>query len=268
MDKRPIGVFDTGLGGLTTVKELERLLPNENIVYFGDTGRVPYGSRGGETIKKYAVQDMRFLHSFNVKAIIIACGTISSVAFEECKSVSDAPVIGVVEPAVNAAVKATKNSRIGVIATSATINSGSYEKAIYGLKPKSFVKCRACPLFVPLVENGYFGRGNKVAELVARDYLKDFDGTDIDTLILGCTHYPLLTDIIADIMPGVTLISSGRETAKTVVSALKQHDLLNEGNGAERFFVSDSTDSFTKLAGIFLEHPVTGHVEKVEIEKY
>lgn len=268
MGTRPIGVFDSGLGGLTVVKELERLLPDEDIVYFGDTGRVPYGTKGREVIKKYAVQDMRFLHKFDCKAVIIACGTVSSVAFEEVAKVSDIPVIGVVEPAANAAVKATKSGRIGVIATSATIKSGSYEKAIHKIKPDAYVKYRACPLFVPLVENGYFTRGNKVAELVAREYLEEFKGTDIDTLILGCTHYPLLRGIIHDIMPDVTLIDAGGETAKAALPLLGGKGLLSRGNGKRRFFVSDCTDDFERLAGIFLEHPVVGHVEKVEIEKY
>lgn len=268
MKARPIGVFDSGLGGLTALKELERLLPDEDIVYFGDTGRVPYGTKGREVIKKYAVQDMRFLRGFDCKAVIIACGTVSSVAFGEVAAVSDIPVVGVVEPAARAAVNATKNGRIGVIATSATVKSGSYEKAIKKIKPDAFLKSKACPLFVPLVENGYFARGNKVAELVAREYLEEFSGSEVDTLILGCTHYPLLRGIIQDIFPDVTLIDSGGETAKAAVSILKQNGLFGGGNGERHFFVSDRTDDFARLAGIFLEHPVTSEVEKIEIEKY
>lgn len=268
METGPIGVFDSGLGGLTVVKELMRLLPDEDIVYFGDTGRVPYGTKGRDIIKKYAVQDMRFLQKFDCKAVIIACGTVSSVAFEEVSGASDVPVIGVVEPAARAAVKATKSGRIGVIATSATIKSGSYEKAIQKIKPDAFLKCRACPLFVPLVENGYFTRGSKVAELVAREYLEEFKGTEVDTLILGCTHYPLLRGIIHDILPDAVLIDSGGETAKAAVTVLGEKSLIGGGHGSARFFVSDQTDDFARLAGIFLEHPVTSNVEKIEIENY
>ncbi|HEX2938985.1 MAG TPA: glutamate racemase [Ruminiclostridium sp.] len=268
MDTRPIGVFDSGLGGLTAVKELERLIPNENIVYFGDTGRVPYGSRGTDTIKKYAISDMRFLLSFNVKAIVIACGTVSSVAFEEVRKVTDLPVIGVVEPAAKAAVKASRSGKIGAIATSATVGSGSYEKSILKMNPDAEVKTRACPLFVPLVENGYFERDCKIAQLAAHDYLDEFSGK-VDTLILGCTHYPLLRGVIEDILPGVALVDSGLETAKTTVSLLCEKKLLNtEGNGSVRYYVSDRTSDFSKIAGIFLEHPVNGMVEKVNIEKY
>lgn len=268
MDKRPIGVFDSGLGGLTAVKELERLLPNENIVYFGDTGRVPYGTRGSDTIKKYALSDMRFLLSFNVKAIVIACGTVSSVAIDDARSVTDLPVIGVVEPAARAAAAVTKTGKIGVIATSATINSGSYEKAILKIKPETNLKTRACPLFVPLVENGYFGRDCEIAKLAAHDYLDDFKGK-VDTLILGCTHYPLLKGVIEDILPEVALVDSGLETAKSVASMLSEQNLLNdEVRGCTHYYVSDRTCDFEKLAGIFLEHPVNGMVDKVDIEKY
>lgn len=268
MDSRPIGVFDSGLGGLSAVKELERILPNENIVYFGDTGRVPYGSRSVWTIKRYAAADMRFLLSLGVKAVIIACGTVSSVAINEARSVTDLPVIGVVEPTAKAAAGLSKGGRIGVIATRATIGSGSYEKAILRLNPGISVKSRACPLFVPLVENGYFGRDCEIAKLAAHDYLDGFKGK-IDTMILGCTHYPLLRGVIEDILPGVALVDSGLETAKEAASILKRLDLLSSGgHGGIHYYVSDSTDNFTKLAEIFLEHPVRGMVDKVDIEKY
>lgn len=268
LDTRPIGVFDSGLGGLTAVKELERLIPNENIIYFGDTGRVPYGTRGINTIKKYAVSDMRFLLSFNVKAIIIACGTVSSIAIDEVRRITDLPVIGVVEPTAKTAVEVSKTGKIGVIATSATISSGSFQKAISKLNPDAEVIARACPLFVPLVENGYFGRDCKLAQLAAHDYIDEFKGR-IDTLILGCTHYPLLRGVIEDILPGVTLVDSGFETAKTAVSLLSEQDLLNtSGKGSVHYYVSDQTSDFERLAGIFLEHPVNGMVDTVDIEKY
>lgn len=269
MDTRPIGIFDSGLGGLTSVKELEKLLPNENLVYFGDTGRVPYGSKGSEIIKKYALQDIRFLNTFNVKAIIIACGTVSSVAFKIIKDNFSMPIIGVVEPTAKAAASKSKAGKIGVIGTAATIKTGSYEKTIKKFLPNASIKSKACPLFVPLVENGYFKEDNKIATLVAHEYLDEFKG-EIDTLILGCTHYPLLSSVISSILPNVTLINSGLETAKTATNILREKNLLSETNkkGKTQFYVSDNSGDFAGLASIFLEHEVTSSVEKADIERY
>lgn len=266
MDTRPIGVFDSGLGGLTFVKELERQLPHEHIVYFGDTGRVPYGTRGREIIKKYAKQDIRFLKSFGIKAAVIACGTVSSVAFGEVEEAADFPVVGVVEPASAAAAAASKSGNIGVIATSATISSGSYQKELLKLAPKANITTKACPLLVPLVENGYFARDSKIASLAVHDYLDELR-EKVDTLILGCTHYPLLRGVIADVLPGVELIDAGLETAKSVAGILEKDGLLSDDGGGSRFFVSDCTDDFARLAGIFLERSLD-RVEKVDIEKY
>lgn len=269
MDTRPIGIFDSGLGGLTAVKELERLLPNEEIVYFGDTGRVPYGTKSRDTIIKYTLQDIRFLNSFNVKAIVIACNTVSSVAFSAASSTFDLPIIGVVDPTTRAAVNRTRTGRIGVIGTNATIKSGVYEKTIKKLYPQAQIKSRACPLFVPLVENGCFDRGNKIAQVAAHEYLDEFKGC-VDTLILGCTHYPLLRSVIEDILPDVALVDSGFETAKVAAKLLGQNDMLTsqDARGGSRFYVSDSAEDFAHLAGIFLEHTVTDKVENVEIDKY
>jgi len=270
MDNRPIGVFDSGLGGLTVIKELEKLLPGEDIIYFGDTGRVPYGTKGRDTIVKYAAQIMRFLHGFDVKAVIIACGTVSSVAFEETAA-ADVPVTGVVSPAVDAAVRATKNGCIGVLGTSATIRSGSYEKAILSISPNMHIKSRACPLFVPLVESGHFERGDSLTELAAHEYLDDFVGSDIDTVILGCTHYPILKGVIGDILgAGITLVDSGREAAVAAAKTFDTGGILsdNKTGGRCSFYVSDYTEDFTVLAGILLEHSLTGYVEKTDIEKY
>ena len=271
MDNRAIGVFDSGLGGLTVVKELTRLLPCENIVYFGDTGRVPYGTKGSDTIVKYARQDIRFLLSFDVKAIIIACGTVSSVAFEQSQAVSPVPLVGVVNPASAAAVKATRSGQIGILGTSATIRSGSYGREILRLAPQTKVCSRPCPLFVPLVENGYFRKGSPLATLAAHEYLDEFRGSGIDTLILGCTHYPLLKDVVAEVVGSdVTLIDSGKETAVAAAALLGAQGLLCEGakDGQCRFYVSDCTDEFAALAGIFLERSVSGYVEKTDIEKF
>lgn len=269
MDTRPIGVFDSGLGGLTAVKELERLLPDEKIVYFGDTGRVPYGTKGSDTIIKYALQDIRFLRTFDVKAIVIACGTVSSVAFNTVSREFSLPIIGVVEPTAAAAAAKTKSGNIGVIATAATISTGCYEREILKLMPKAKIMSRACPMFVPLVENGYFTDNSEVATIIAHEYLDDFKGK-VDTLILGCTHYPLLSGIIKKILPDVTLINSGYETALKAADIMKENILLSEkaNNEPTRFFVSDRASDFTKLSAIFLEHEVTGSVEKIDIEKF
>ena len=270
MNSRPIGIFDSGLGGLTAFRELEKQLPGENLIYFGDTGRVPYGGKGRDTIVKYAQQVMRFLQGFDVKAVVIACGTVSSVAFDEVAALSAVPVIGVVEPAAAAAAAATKNGRVGVLGTSATIRSGSYEKELKKRRPDVQVFSRACPLFVPLVENGHFRRDDPMARLAAHEYLDDF-GDGADTVILGCTHYPILRGVIGDVLgEGITLIDAGAETARAAVRTLERDGLLADGtqDGSCRFYVSDYSEDFTRLAGILLEHPLTGYVEKTDIEKY
>ena len=214
MNNDAIGVFDSGIGGLTAVKELNKLLPNENIIYFGDTARVPYGSRSRETVMKYARQDVEFLRKHKIKMIIAACGTVSSVIGTK-PLVDDMPFTGVILPAVQAACSATKNGRIGVIGTPATIKSGSFGKAVKSINSHIFVVGNPCPLFVHLVENGYTDRNNKITRLVAEEYLAPIKAEGVDTLILGCTHYPVIKDIISDIMGNdITLISPGAEAAK------------------------------------------------------
>ena len=188
MDHRPIGVFDSGLGGLTAVRELRRLLPGEDIIYFGDTGRVPYGSRSREILVRYARQDVAFLRTFDLKAIVVACGTVSTTALEVLVRENDIPVWGVVEPAAQAAAQATRNGRVGLIGTQATIRSGAYERQIAQENPAIQVLTGACPLFVPLVENGRFRPGDIVAETVAAEYLAPMREAGVDTLVLGCTH--------------------------------------------------------------------------------
>jgi glutamate racemase len=269
VDNRAIGVFDSGLGGLTAVRELTALMPNEDIIYFGDTGRVPYGTKGHDTIIKYASQDIRFLLGFDVKAIVIACGSVSSTALEQACAMSPVPVLGVLNPAVKSAVAKTKSGRIGVLGTSATIRSGSFEKKILNILPNATVKNRACPMFVPLVENGYFQKGNNIAHLIAEEYLQELKG-QVDTLILGCTHYPLLNDVIADIMgKDVELIDAGKETAIETAKLLAEQGILckRDSKGCSLFFVSDCTDDFARLAGIFLKQPIN-NVKKIEIDKY
>jgi len=227
MDERAIGVFDSGLGGLTAVRELRKILPGEDIVFFGDTGRVPYGSRSPEVIRKYAAECLHFLEKQNVKIIIVACGTVSSVFGDDLQNTFSVPCMGVVEPAVKAAVSATKNGKIGLIATAATVASRSYEKLAAKLLPDAEFTAKACPLFVPLVENGYFGADCEVTRLVAKDYLAAFDGKDIDTLILGCTHYPFASHTISRILGGqVDILDGGDGTARETRRRLAEKDLL------------------------------------------
>lgn len=267
MDNRPIGVFDSGLGGLTAVRELLSILPQENVVYFGDTGRVPYGTRSRETILKYAAQDMAFLLSKNVKLIIAACGTVSSVAGElgEAQSV---PYTGVVQPTALAASLATRNSKIGVIGTTATIHSGSYRRAIHERNPEIEVYEQDCPMFVPLVENDFFGPETAVPALVAERYLAPLKEAGVDTLILGCTHYPILRETIQKVMgPDVVLIDSGRETASYAMELLREQDALCDRTqeGHCDFYVSDSTEGFSKTASLFLDRDIADNVNYIDI---
>lgn len=268
MDNRSIGVFDSGLGGLTAVKEIMNLLPNESIVYFGDTGRVPYGTRSKETILKYTRSDIKFLLSHNVKMVVIACGTASSAALPEIKNEFQVPILGVVEAGAKAAVNATRNNKIGIIGTNATIASGAYTKYINEAKPAAKTFERACPLFVPLVENGHFE--SEVTKLVIDEYLSDIRKAGVDTLILGCTHYPLLEKAIGEYMgSSVTLISPGKEAAKFLKIALGD-DMLSDGikERENSYYVSDSVENFEELGGIFLKTKIDGKVSKIDIENY
>ncbi len=266
----PIGVFDSGLGGLTAVRELRRLLPGEDIVYFGDTGRVPYGTRGADIIIRYAKQDIAFLLEQNVKYIVAACGTVSSTLPSAYTDALPVPYTGVVQSAARAAARATKTGRVGVIGTPATIQSGSYHTALSALLPAARITATACPLFVPLVENGYFDAGNVVTRLVARDYLREIKAAGVDTLILGCTHYPLIAPILGELMgPEVTLIDPGRETARDMRAALAGAGLLRAGaHGEARYFVSDSTESFVRLSDWFLGEYAGGPVTRISVDGY
>ena len=270
MDNRPIGVFDSGLGGLTGVRELRKRLPHEEIIYFGDTGRVPYGSRSPEPILQYARQDVAFLLSKNVKCIMAACGTVSSTypAAEAAKL--PVPYLGVVDAAAREAAFATRNRRIGVIGTAATIRSRSYEKLLRQLVPGVEITAQACPLFVPLVENGRFRPGDTVIETVAREYLTPLRDTGIDTLILGCTHYPLLAEVIAGVMgSGVTLIDSGASAARALRQTLSDKGLLAQrASGTLTLYASDQPQDFGALAPQFLRRPLEGAVLPVDIERY
>jgi glutamate racemase len=271
MDIRPIGVFDSGLGGLTALRELSRLLPHEDLVYFGDTGRVPYGGRSRETIVKYARQDVAFLRTFDLKAIVIACGTVSTTALDTLVAETPLPVVGVVAPAVEAAVAATKSGSIGLIGTRASIRTGAYEAAIHARKPDAHILAAACPLLVPLVENGRHRPGDTVVETVTAEYLAPFREAGVDTLVLGCTHYPLLKEIIGAFMgPQVTLIDTGAECARRVVQLLTDSDALAPSNktGSCRYYVSDSVEDFSGLASVFLGQSVVGSVAQIDITRY
>ena len=268
MDQRPIGIFDSGLGGLTCVKKVLELLPGEDIIYFGDTGRVPYGSRSADTVIKYTKQDIRFLEQFDTKLIIIACGTASSTALMQVQRDFDRRIIGVVEPACRRAAKLTKNKKIGIIGTQGTIRSGKYQELLQKEDPSFAVYSKACPLFVHLVENGY--ANGEVAYLVAKDYLQPLKEEGVDTLILGCTHYPLLTEVIRKVMGDtVQLVDAGAQTAYTAAEYLKEAGLLcDRQNGTAQYYVSDAAEGFGELAGMFLNRTVEGSVQKIDIETY
>lgn len=269
MDNRPIGVFDSGLGGLTAVKELEKVLPGESIVYFGDTGRVPYGSRSREVVRRYARQDMAFLTRHDVKAVLAACGTVSSTA-ADIGAALPVPYFDVVGPTARAAVRSTQRGRIGVIGTSASIHSGSYVKAIEGLDPAAQVFPQACPLFVPLVESGFVSPGEEITRLAAERYLAPVREAGVDVLILGCTHYPIISPIIGSVMgPEVLLIDSGREAALALGEHLRQQEMLcapGRPRTAE-YYVTDSPEDFSSVAELFLGHSVEG-LRVDDIESY
>ena len=271
MDTRPIGVFDSGLGGLTAVRELARLMPEEDLIYFGDTGRVPYGGRSRDAIIQYARQDTAFLRSFDPKAIVIACGTVSAAALSVLQEENDIPMFGVVEPAAHAAAQGTKNGRVGLIGTRASIRSGAYEALLERLRPGTEVTARACPLFVPRVENGRFAPGDVVTETVAAEYLAPIKAAGVDTLILGCTHYPLLKTVIGAYMgPDVALIDVGAQCARWTAVQLDRAGLRTDAAeaGRHRFFVSDSTEDFASLASVFLQEDVGDGVEHIDITQY
>ncbi len=269
--RNAIGVFDSGLGGLTAVKEFLHVLPNEKIIYFGDTGRVPYGTKSRDTILKYSVQDTDFLLSHNVKMIVAACGTVSSVAGKMLEERLEVPYTGVVNPTVFTSVKVTKNGKIGVIGTPATVNSHSYRDRIKKLNPDLQVYEQACPMFVSLVENGIISRDDQITRLIVKRYLSELKETGVDTLILGCTHFPLLREAIGDYMgEGVRLIDSGYETAVYAAKVLREQNLLNDNETPESpsFYVSDTPEGFESVAGLFLGRDMEHSVTQIDIEQF
>ncbi|NLW39303.1 MAG: glutamate racemase [Tissierellia bacterium] len=266
MDERPIGVFDSGIGGLTVLKEIMELLPGEDIVYFGDTARIPYGTRSKETVIKYFFQSVKFLLTKDIKAIVIACNTASALAMEEAQEAFEIPILGVIEPGAKAAVSATKNSIIGVIGTEGTINSQAYQRKIRKLLPSAEIVGIPCPLFVPIVEEGW--ESTDVAYLTAKKYLLELKEHNIDSLVLGCTHYPALRYTINKVLgDGVTLVNPAYETARAARIMLKERNLLSnkvEGGKCE-FYVSDDPEKFKRSGGNMLRKEIAS-VQKVNIE--
>ncbi len=256
MDTRPIGIFDSGVGGLTVVDKVFRLLPNENIVYFGDTARVPYGNKSKETVTRFSKEIVKFLSSFKVKLIIVACNTASSLSLGALKKAFSIPVIGVIKPGVEEALKTSKTGRIGVIGTERTISSSAYEKEIESTGRNSFVIQKSCPLFVPLVENRWLS--GDITLKIVRKNLAPLLARNIDTLILGCTHYPLLKKAIQKIAgEKVRLIDSSIAVAKYTKHLLDNKNLRgNTGKTYAKFFVSDDTEGFIRLAKVFLRRNI------------
>ncbi len=260
---RPIGVFDSGIGGLTVLKEILRVLPSENTIYLGDTARVPYGIRSPETVIRYSFENTKFLSSKDIKMLVIACNTASSVSLDAIKSRVSIPVIGVIEPGVKAAVRATKSGKIGVIGTEATIRSSAYARGIREINPHIDVFGLACPLFVPLVEEGW--TEGEITRMIVERYLAQFKGTDIDTVVLGCTHYPLLKKVIAEVVgPGVCLIDSAIEISQEIGVILEDLGMKRDSHSPSfrEYYVTDSPERFLKVGGQFLGQQID-HIEKV-----
>lgn len=271
MYDQPIGIFDSGLGGLTVVKEVMHQLPCESIIYFGDTARVPYGNKSKQTVTKFSAQIIRFLQTKGVKAIIIACNTVSSNSIEDLRKMFPHLLIeGVVEPGVKMALETTQTGRIGIIGTEATIRSNKYPSLIKESRPNTRVFSKACPLFVPLVEDNW--SNHHVAQLVAKEYLSPLLDQDIDTLILGCTHYPLLTDAIQQLVgEDVSLVNPAQEAAYKIEAILKAEGRLAlcENTPGYEFYVSDHTSQFEQMAKEFLNKSVLmNKVEKIDIERF
>ncbi|MCI6886485.1 MAG: glutamate racemase [Lachnospiraceae bacterium] len=272
MDRNaPVGVFDSGVGGLTVAREIMRQIPEERIIYFGDTARVPYGSKSKDTIVRYSRQIIRFLRSKGVKAIVIACNTASAHALETVQKESDIPIIGVINAGARAAVQATVNGRIGVIGTVGTIGSGIYTEVMQQMRPGVRVIGKSCPLFVPLVEEGLLH--DSVTDEIASRYLAELKGKYIDTLVLGCTHYPLLRSTLRRLMgDDVTLVNPAYETAIELRELLKANGLNREmpapdGEEKYQFFVSDLAEKFTDFATSILPNEVK-ETKKINIEEY
>jgi glutamate racemase len=255
----PIGVFDSGIGGLTVAHEIIRQLPHESIVYFGDTARVPYGPKSPNTVRRYSQEIGSFLREQGVKALVVACNTATAHALTTLRETLPMPVLGVIEPGARAAVSATRRGHIGVIGTVGTIKSGAYERAIRALNPDARVSARACPLFAPLVEEGW--TSHAATRLIAEEYLAPLAAADVDTVVLGCTHYPLLKPLLADVLgPAVRLIDSAEETAAETARILTRADIKApaRARASHRFVASDDPLQFLQLGQRFLGDAIEG----------
>ena len=298
MDNRPIGVFDSGLGGLTVLKEIRKMLPDENIVYFGDCGRTPYGVKSPETVRRYTFQNIRFFMEVGVKLLVIACNTSSACAYTQVSEVLDIPVVEVIRPGSRAAARVTRNGKVGVIGTTATIASRVYEDVLREIAPSVDVYTKACPLFVPLAEEGPLWWDHESARIVAEVYLAGLRETGIDCLLLGCTHYPLLGGVIQRVVgEGIELVSSAQAVAAEVCGKLEQMGIRREAGQQRRqqpealqpeagqqrhenagqqpeagqrieFYTSDSPEKFEPLCGAILGEPTGARVFWLDIEKY
>jgi glutamate racemase len=264
--QKPIGVFDSGIGGLTVVKRLASALPNESIIYFGDTARVPYGSKSNSTVIEYSIQNTKFLLQKNIKALVVACNTASSIAITELKKMFDIPIIGMIEPGSRMAIKKSKSNKIGVIGTRATINNLAYSKEIKKLNSSAEVIEIPCPLFVPLAEEGWIK--HQATYEIAEEYLKELREDKVDTLVLGCTHYPILSEVIQKVIGNnVKLIDSGVASSEVIKFQLEKLNLLSDSHkaGSQEYYVSDIPAKFKEVAELFLGKEID-HVYKVDLE--
>jgi glutamate racemase len=256
---RAIGIFDSGVGGLTVAREIAGVVPNEHLIYLGDTARYPYGTKSAEVVRSYSLENAAFLADKGIKLLVVACNTASSVALDLLSERLDVPVIGVIEPGARAAVAHTRNRKVGVIGTEGTIASGTYTRALKRLASDLEIYTRACPLFVPLAEEGW--TDNEVARITAERYLTSLRRSGIDTLVLGCTHYPLLANVIGAVMGDeVQLVDSARTTAATVRETLSRYGLARRGTGSVSFFVTDVPDQFVKVGSRFMGQRVESAV--------
>jgi len=264
--QQAIGIFDSGIGGLTVLKEIRQRLPRERILYLGDTARVPYGTRSAQTVQKYARANTEFLNRQDIKLLVIACNTASAVATEQLRGSYSLPVIDVVGPGARAAVEATRSGRVGIIGTEGTISSGAYQREVSSLLPEAVIFAQPCPLFVPLVEQGWVDAGDQAVQLIVRRYLEPFLDFRIDVLVLGCTHYPLLKQAIARFLGGaITLIDSAEQTAREVESTLRGSGLLrDEPGGPPQYFVTDIPHRFAATGSLFLGESL-GDVKLIDI---
>lgn len=264
-DNRPIGVFDSGLGGLCALRALKALMPNEDLVYFGDTGRTPYGTRSEEKIKQYAMADVRLLLKHNVKAILAACGTVSAIALNDLERTCPVPIFGIIDSAVEKALQLT-SGRIGVMGTGATVKSGVFEKRIKAISSDHQVYSVACPLLVPIVENDLIN--TDITPNAIRHYMSYLDESKVDTVILGCTHFPLLKDEINELYPNIKLVDSGAEASAALCRFLQKSNMTNDKgkSGAIKYFVSDVPNNFDTCAKVFMG-ACCENIEKVDIDQ-